>query len=72
MIDPQLFSLAKEYLDLIDSMRSGRYSTAELHQLDSDRQWLHNELIRLTGLDPADDMAAHCRRMLHIARGQGR
>lgn len=71
MIDPQLFDRAKEYLDLIDSMRSGKFSTDEIRQLDSDRQWLHNELTRLTGLDPSEDMAAYCRRILHIARGQG-
>ena len=71
MIDANLLSLAREYLDLIAEMTSGRYPTAEIHQLDSDRQWLHNELVRLTGLDPADDMHAYCRRLLHIARGQG-
>lgn len=71
MINETMLSLAKEYLNLIDHMRSGRFTTEEIHQLDSDRQWLHNELIRLTGLDPSDDMAAHCRRLLHIARSNG-
>ena len=71
MVNETLLTLAKEYLGLIEDMRSGRYTTAEIRQLDSDRQWLHNELIRLTGLDPSDDMAAYCRRLLHIARGQG-
>jgi hypothetical protein len=71
MVDETLLSLAKEYLDLIESMRSGRFSITELHQLDGDRQWLHNELLRLTSIDPADDMAAYCRRLLHIARSSG-
>jgi hypothetical protein len=72
MVDETLLSLAREYLALIAEMSSGRYTTDEIHKLDSDRQWLHNELIRLTGLDPAEDMHAYCRRLLHIARGQGR
>ena len=72
MIDPSLLSLAREYLDLIEQMRSGGYTIEEIRQLDSQRQWTHNDLLRLTGLDPADDMAAYCRRLLHVARGQGR
>lgn len=72
MIDSNLLSLAREYLHLIAEMSSGRYTVEELHQLDSDRQWLHNELVRLTGLDPTEDMHAYCRRVLHIARGIGR
>jgi hypothetical protein len=72
MFDENTLSLAQEYLDLIASMRSGGYTTDEIHQLDSQRQWTHNELIRLTGLHPSDDMAAYCRRILHLARGSGR
>jgi len=72
MIDPTLLNLASEYLDLIEQMRSGGYTTEEIYQLDSQRQWVHNELLRLTGLDPADDMHAYCRRILHLARGSGR
>jgi hypothetical protein len=71
MIDDYLLSIARAYIDLVNDMRSGRYTTEEVRQLDSDRQWHHNELIRLTGLDPADDMVAHCRRLLHIARSSG-
>lgn len=71
MIDDYLLSLAREYLDTIAAIGSGRHTTAEQYQLDSQRQWTHNELIRLTGLDPADDMVAYCRRLLHIARGSG-
>ena len=72
MIDETLFSIAREYLDTVAAIASGQYTLAEQYQLDSQRQWLHNELIRLTGLDPADDMVAYCRRLLHIARGSGR
>lgn len=72
MINETLLTLAREYLTLIADMTSGRYTTDEIRQLDSDRQWLHNELLRLTGIDPTDDMHAYCRRLLHIARGQGR
>lgn len=71
MIDAYLLSTAREYLDLIAASKSGGYTLEELYQLDSDRQWHHNELVRLTGLDPADDMVAYCRRLLHIARSSG-
>jgi len=71
MIDETLLTIAREYLDTIAAIGSGQYTTAEQYQLDSQRQWLHNELVRLTGLDPADDMVAYCRRLLHIARGSG-
>lgn len=71
MADPHLVTLCRDYLDLIREMASGRYSTADLHTLDSDRQLLHNELLRITGLDPADDMAAYARRVLHAARAGG-
>lgn len=71
MVDSTLLALAREYLDLIAAGKSGGYTLEELHQLDKDRQWTHNELLRLTCLDPADDMAAYCRRLLHIARSSG-
>lgn len=71
MINEALLTLAREYLDLIANMSSGDYTTEEIRQLDSERQWTHNELIRLTGIDPTDDMAAYCRRLLHIARSSG-
>ncbi len=37
-------------------MRSGQYTTEELHTLDSERQNLHNELCRLTGYSRRADM----------------
>lgn len=34
-------TLCQEYIELVDAMRSGSYSTEYLHTLDSDRQWHH-------------------------------
>ena len=45
-------------------MRSGQYSTDELHALDSERQNLHNELCRLTGYDRTVDMYRVARMLL--------
>lgn len=59
-----LLTLCREYLDLIDNMRSGRYTTEELHELDSQRQYTHNELCRLTGYDRSVDMARVARLIL--------
>lgn len=59
-----LLTLCREYLDLIDNMRSGRYTTEELHELDSQRQHTHNELCRLTGYDRSVDMARVARLIL--------
>ena len=59
-----VLTLCREYLDLIEQMRSGRYSTAELHELDSQRQYTHNELCRLTGYDRTVDMARAARLIL--------
>ena len=57
-------TLCREYLDLVDAMRSGQYSTDELHALDSERQNLHNELCRLTGYDRTVDMYRVARMLL--------
>jgi len=51
-----LLTLCREYIELVDGMRSGQYSTGELHALDSERQHTHNELCRLTGYDRTIDM----------------
>lgn len=51
-----LVTLAREYIELVDAMRSGSYTTADLHELDSQRQYTHNELCRLTGYDRTVDM----------------
>ncbi len=52
----RLVILAREYIELVDAMRSGGYTTADLHELDSQRQYTHNELCRLTGYDRTVDM----------------
>ncbi len=49
-------TLCAEYIELVDSMRSGEHSTDQLHTLDSDRQWHHNELCRLLRIDRSVDM----------------
>ena len=48
-----LLTLCREYLDLIEQMHSGRYSTVELHELG-----------RLTGYDRTVDMARAARLIL--------
>jgi hypothetical protein len=52
----QLLTLCREYISLVDAMRSGQYTTDELHTLDSERQSLHTELCRLTGYTRRADM----------------
>lgn len=56
MSQEYLLSLCREYRETVDAIRSGRFSVEEIHQLDSERQGLHNELIRLTGYDRSADM----------------
>lgn len=64
---PYLLSLCREYVDLIDAMRHGRYTTAELRTLDSQRQVTHNQLIDIVG--EQDDMYAYARAVLLAAQG---
>lgn len=56
MSEEYLLSLCREYIDTVDAMRSGSYTPADLHTLDSERQNLHNELCRLTGYGRNVDM----------------
>lgn len=66
---PYLISLAQEYVDLIDDMRSGSYTVEEIHQLDSQRQTTHLELCRITGKSHSDDgMYSYARAILLAAR----
>ena len=46
---PYLVSLCQEYVELVDGMRSGNYSLAEIRQLDSQRQTNHFEAALLEG-----------------------
>jgi hypothetical protein len=50
-----LEAICQEYLDVIKHMNSGRFSLEELQELDSQRQWLHNEILRQLGLDRDHD-----------------
>jgi uncharacterized UPF0160 family protein len=68
---PYLISLCEEYVQLVDAMRNGRYTSGELQQLDSQRQVTHNQLVQITGLDHSDDMYAHARAVLLAARAGG-
>lgn len=68
---PYLISLCQEYVELVDSMRQGRYTAAELRELDSQRQVTHNQLLQITNLDPSDDMYAHAKAVLLAARAGG-
>ena len=57
-------TLCQEYIELVDAMRSGSYSTDYLHTLDSDRQWHHNELCRLLRVDRTVDMYRYVQRIV--------
>ncbi len=57
-------TLYQEYIELVDAMRSGSYSTDYLHTLDSDRQWHHNELCRLLRVDRTVDMYRYAQRCM--------
>jgi hypothetical protein len=48
---PGLETICQEYLDSIKQMNSGRLTTEELQELDSQRQWLHNEILRQLSYD---------------------
>ena len=56
MTDSHVLTLAHEYLETVDQIRSGQFTTEEIYQLDSQRQLLHNELCRLTGYNRNVDM----------------
>lgn len=66
---PYLISLCREYVDLVDNMRSGNFTVAEIRQLDSERQNTHNELCNITGMSHSEDMYAYAKAVLMAARG---
>ena len=37
-------------------MNSGQFSIDEIQELDSDRQWTHNEILRRLGLNREDEL----------------
>lgn len=53
---PGLETICQEYLDTIKQMNSGLYTTEEIYQLDSQRQWLHNEILFRLELERDSDL----------------
>lgn len=70
-MNSRLLTLCKEYIQTVDSMYNGQHTTAEIRVLDSQRQLLHDELCRLTGLSKSADMYRHAKDELHRARMGG-
>lgn len=64
MSNEYLLSLCREYVDLVNNMRSGQYTTEEIHTLDSERQLTHNSLCDLTGYPHSADMYRIARMLL--------
>lgn len=54
--------LCREYIELVDAMRSGRYSMKEIYQLESQRLILHTDLCTLLKVEWNVDM-------YHLVRG---
>ncbi|MCS6888645.1 MAG: hypothetical protein NZQ09_10580 [Chloroflexus sp.] len=71
-MDETFVTLCREYVALVDAMRTGRYTAGELHQLDRERQVAHTRLIELTGLPRTEDMYRYARAVLHAARATRR
>lgn len=68
--NPHILSLCREYLGLCSLMTSHHYhSDDERRALSSQRQWVHNELIRLLGpeYDRPFDMQAWAREQVNEA-----
>jgi len=65
---PHLISLCQEYAELVDNMRSGRFTVAEIRELDSQRQNTHNELCRITGKAHSEDMYSYARAVILASR----
>jgi hypothetical protein len=70
-MDQHTLNLCVEYVEHVDNMRSGQFSTRELHTLDSERVLLHDRLCELLGLDHSIDMYRRARSILMYARGVG-
>jgi hypothetical protein len=66
---PYLVSLCQEYVELVDNMRSGSFTLAEIRELDSQRQNTHYELCRITGKSHDEDMYTYARAIMLAARG---
>lgn len=61
----RLRTLAGEYVDYVQAMRTGQFEDdEEWRRLSSERTLVHDELLRMTGMTRADDMYAFCRNLL--------
>ena len=61
----RLLTLASEYVQVVEMMRSGQYDgDEEYNTLSSQRTITHDELIQLTGITERSAMYAHCRELL--------
>lgn len=69
MTDTRVLALCSEYVHTVDAMRSGRYTTDEIHTLDSERILLHDELCRLLTLDRSVDMYRRAKALLLHGKG---
>lgn len=70
-VDQHTLTLLSEYVEHVDGMRSGQFTTGELHTLDSERVLLHDRLCELLGIDHSVDMYRRARAILMHARGAG-
>ena len=70
-MDNHVTMLCREYIRMVDDMRSGYYSTEEIRQLDSDRILLHEELCKIMQQPHDDGMYQHAKNILHLARLAG-
>ena len=68
-VDTHTLTLLREYCEHVDMMRSGRFTTDELHTLDSERILLHDRLCELLGLARSVDMYRRAQAILMYARG---
>jgi hypothetical protein len=61
----RIAALAADYVALVDTMRGGQYADEdEYRTLSSQRTVVHDELIRLTGLEERPAMYGYCRDLL--------
>ena len=70
-MDTHLVDLCSEYIEYVDASSSGMYPLEDLHQIDSQRQVTHNEILRYTHQDRSVDMYQFARVELMKARAEG-
>ena len=68
-VDQHTLTLLREYIEHVDAMRSGQYTTDETHILDSERILLHDRLCDLLGVGHDVDMYRRAKSILMYARG---